>query len=979
MRQEKQNITIGKRVLAFALSVMLVLLMIPVTEGQAADTTLKATGEMEVDTLGTCGKSYPVSIKDLFSDNTNLLADAKYELGGNAQTDGKVSTLKLYGDTGVLEVCVEEGFTGTKVVTINAVKEDNDGNKEIIGICDFTIKAVDASTNVTVKTTASSYPYGTMLRNIEAKATYTNKYDSARTETKVVTWTKDTDAPKNTLKKEANGKESIVSPECDYTVTFTGSATKNIGTVKGKATVKIMPVTPTVVEDPTVAPITYDPVKEIKSVAIKGAAPTWVVAGKSGNVAGKWEFVNPIEIPKVTKQDYEIVFNPTDTANYNKITHYPSPNENKKRTVYLIVKKAVPKVSKVTAQAYELGENLGAKIPIGDSAGVKGKFSWENQSIIPKIADSGKTKYRWYFQPEDTDNYEIVTGEATVVVNKKAMAPNEPLDNMSVSKGANRVSDVGLPTNWKWNEKDAKREFKDEAGDSIAALAEYVGEDKESYNTISKTVILTKSNCYHSAIEYIGARKPTCTREGYQGEMRCRLCGEIVGKGEVVPPYGHVYSSTIRIRATATTKGVREYKCIHCAHSYTEDYLFTTSNNYGIITLKPTLQENVTRASVIPSPADIDTAIEGSANKIVTLDIQPQSGGIPKPADNYNLILNTQVQKFLIDKSVTQLTVKTPKAEISFGSKALKAIQEKAEGDATVCIEKMEETESRPIYNICIKKMDTTKGEDVAIEEFETTGITIRIPYRRQMVDAEGNVANSGSYENVNRIKGYYKDASGEKVYIDGSYYDLNTEKVVIPTTHLSEYGVGYKVGKVSTDTSNKPVVLLKSAAKKTSVSLSWTAMDGATKYVVYGAKNGGKFKKLKTTKSTKYTQKKLKKKTAYKYYVKAYLASGTVKSPTIYVYTTGGKYGNQKTVSVTPSTATLKVGGSQSLKVTYKKSGKLKKFTSYVRYYSDNPSVAKVSSKGVITGLASGSCNIYVYTMNGFQTGVKVTVGDAR
>ena len=88
-------------------------------------------------------------------------------------------------------------------------------------------------------------------------------------------------------------------------------------------------------------------------------------------------------------------------------------------------------------------------------------------------------------------------------------------------------------------------------------------------------------------------------------------------------------------------------------------------------------------------------------------------------------------------------------------------------------------------------------------------------------------------------------------------------------------------------------------------------------------------------------------------------------------------EYGNQKSVKVSPTSVSAKIGGTQNLKVTYGKTGKLKKLTSFIRYVSDNPSVAKVSSGGKVTGVSSGSCNIYIFTMNGYQAGVKVTVGE--
>ena len=44
------------------------------------------------------------------------------------------------------------------------------------------------------------------------------------------------------------------------------------------------------------------------------------------------------------------------------------------------------------------------------------------------------------------------------------------------------------------------------------------------------------------------------------------------------------------------------------------------------------------------------------------------------------------------------------------------------------------------------------------------------------------------------------------------------------------------------------------------------------------------------------------------------------------------------------------------------------------MRYVSSNPSVAKVSSKGIITGKKRGSCTVYCIARNGVYKKIKVT-----
>lgn len=67
----------------------------------------------------------------------------------------------------------------------------------------------------------------------------------------------------------------------------------------------------------------------------------------------------------------------------------------------------------------------------------------------------------------------------------------------------------------------------------------------------------------------------------------------------------------------------------------------------------------------------------------------------------------------------------------------------------------------------------------------------------------------------------------------------------------------------------DKPVVTAKPGNKK--INLSWTTVDGATKYKVYSYKNG-KLSAIKTTKKQKLTIKNLKNGKKYSYAVKAYV-----------------------------------------------------------------------------------------------------------
>ncbi len=175
-------------------------------------------------------------------------------------------------------------------------------------------------------------------------------------------------------------------------------------------------------------------------------------------------------------------------------------------------------------------------------------------------------------------------------------------------------------------------------------------------------------------------------------------------------------------------------------------------------------------------------------------------------------------------------------------------------------------------------------------------------------------------------------------------------------------------------------LLLCKVSAAKTSHTIRWNAVGSADGYDIYGAKSNGKYERIQTVSknSVKWTHKKLKKGKSYKYYVQAYQEIGgkrivIAKSLDVYSTTKGGKYGNASKVSAKKTRISVKAG--KKAKLSAKAAGKkLNKTAKKMRYVSSNPSVAKVSSKGIITGKNRGSCTVYCIARNGVYKKIKVT-----
>lgn len=169
--------------------------------------------------------------------------------------------------------------------------------------------------------------------------------------------------------------------------------------------------------------------------------------------------------------------------------------------------------------------------------------------------------------------------------------------------------------------------------------------------------------------------------------------------------------------------------------------------------------------------------------------------------------------------------------------------------------------------------------------------------------------------------------------------------------------------------------------AKKTSITITWKRVPGATQYVIYGNKcgRGKRYERIAAVPGTSFTQKKLKSGTYYKYLVVA-TGSGNAlaTSKTLHIATAGGKVGNDKSIKVNKSNITLRLKkkGKNKFKLTAKgiANGIVKRHRA-ISFETSDPKIAVVSKKGVIKAVARGRCKIYVYSQDGVMKAVTVKV----
>ncbi|MDE5780525.1 MAG: leucine-rich repeat protein [Lachnospiraceae bacterium] len=147
-----------------------------------------------------------------------------------------------------------------------------------------------------------------------------------------------------------------------------------------------------------------------------------------------------------------------------------------------------------------------------------------------------------------------------------------PGTEKNAPRSAEKVSDIELPSGWKWSEEDADKKL--ETGVSITATAVYEEADKNNFETVRVSVNITKSDCEHSIdkIKLKNERAATCTEKGYTGDKYCEDCQLTIENGTETKALGHSWDEgSITKEPTATETGEMTYRCSRCTETKTEE------------------------------------------------------------------------------------------------------------------------------------------------------------------------------------------------------------------------------------------------------------------------------------------------------------------------------------------------------------------------------------------------------------------------
>lgn len=335
-----------------------------------------------------------------------------------------------------------------------------------------------------------------------------------------------------------------------YQAVFTPTDTDNYNTVTRTITVKVTKATPVIAENPTATALTYG--QKLSDSSLTGGKVTYKTANGT-EVAGTFAWKNSNIKPTAAdsgKTEYDVIFTPSDTDNYNAVD----------MKIILTVNKAakapnMPEAAMAPAHSTQ---------KIGDIILPEG-WSWQEADKDTVLVDGVAVTANAFYTGTDKGNYETESVSITITRSECEHKNTEII-----------------------NKKDATCSVEGYTGDTYCKDC---GEKLDTGTTIEKKphTVGTAATCISKAVcsvcgETFGEvdannhvhttvknrREATCTQTGYTGDTYCTDCDKLLRTGEELAALGHDYKATVTKQPTTTEEGIRTYTCTRCNSSYTE-------------------------------------------------------------------------------------------------------------------------------------------------------------------------------------------------------------------------------------------------------------------------------------------------------------------------------------------------------------------------------------------------------------------------
>ena len=444
--------------------------------------------------------------------------------------------------------------------------------------------------------------------------------------------------------------------------------------------------------------------------------------------------------------------------------------------------------------------------------------------------------------------------------------------------------------------------------------------------------------------ETVAGREASCTDTGLTDGTKCSVCGKILKEQLIIPALGHTEEVLEKKEATCTETGLTEgKKCSVCGEILKAQTVIPAKGHIGedVEGKEPTCTDtgltegkkcSVCGEILVPQRTISALGHQEEIIKGISATCTEEGLSDGKKCSVCGNILTPQTivpakghswnSDFTVEKAATY----TEKGKKSIHCKVCDAVKEGSEQEIPMLI-KSEDPPATP-----------TPAPSQGKEPVTTPAPA---PREDSVLASDGTHAGAG--------------ASAEKA----------AAAITVSSSDEGPKGTSYG--------------LLQAKQKKVtrnSIKIGWARISGV-KYVVYGnaCGKGKRFKKLKETSSTSFTQKKLKTGKYYKYLVMAVKDGKVVAtSKTLHITTSGGTAGNPKKATISRQSLTLKKGRKKKLTAKVVEGSPKARIHRKVSWESSDPTVASVVN-GKVTALKKGTTVIYAYTQNGMSAKCRVRV----
>ena len=331
---------------------------------------------------------------------------------------------------------------------------------------------------------------------------------------------------------------------------FRPADSRHYAELTGTAAITVAKATPVIAEKPTAGALTYG--QELSDSTLTGGKAAYQTADGT-EITGTFAWKNGSSKPTAAdsqKTEYDVIFTPSDTDNYNAVD----------MKIILTVNKAakapnMPEAAMAPAHSTQ---------KIGDIILPEG-WSWQEVDKDTALTDGVAVTANAFYTGTDKGNYETESVSITITRSECEHKNTEII-----------------------NKKDATCSVEGYTGDTYCKdcgekLAAGITIEKKPHTVGTTATCISKAVCsvcgenfgevdatnhVHTTVK--NRKEATCTQTGYTGDTYCTDCNKLLETSKELAALGHDYKATVTKQPTTIEEGIMTYTCSKCGHSYTQ-------------------------------------------------------------------------------------------------------------------------------------------------------------------------------------------------------------------------------------------------------------------------------------------------------------------------------------------------------------------------------------------------------------------------